>query len=173
MIVLPAADCNGCTLCANVCPKHCIRMNLDDKGFLKPIINQKLCVHCGLCKRKCPINVSLVENQGYTCYAFRSTDSGIIAHSSSGGAFSVLAERIIEKNGVVYGASLEGVNKVVHIRVTEHEDIPKLRSSKYIQSEIGQIYHSVRIDLEKNVPVLFSGVPCQIAALKSFLGRGV
>lgn len=171
MIVLPTSDCNGCALCANVCPKHCIRMNLDDKGFLKPIINQKLCVQCGLCEKKCPINVSHIENQGYTCYAFRSTDSRIIAQSSSGGAFSVLAEKIIEKNGVVYGASLEGINRVVHIRATEHEEIRKLRGSKYIQSEIGQIYHSVRIDLEKNVPVLFSGVPCQIVALKSFLGR--
>lgn len=106
------------------------------------------------------------------CYAFKHGDDKIRRVSTSGGAFSALAECIIDNNGVVYGASLDNADmSVQHIRIDQSEHISKLRGSKYLQSVIGETFKQAKKDLEDGKKVLFSGTPCQIAGLKQYLEK--
>ncbi len=60
---------------------------------------------------------------------------------------------------------------VRHIKVENLEDLEKLRGSKYVQSALGDSFSSCKEMLENGRIVLFSGTPCQIGGLKSYLGK--
>ena len=70
----------------------------------------------------------------------------------------------------VYGATLEN-NHVYHKRITTFEEVPMLMNSKYIQSETVGIWKNIKDDLKQGYWVLFSGTPCQVAALYAYLGK--
>lgn len=164
--------CNGCHVCFNICPQNAITMVEDEKGFKYPSIDKEKCTDCGLCEKKCPI-LNKKENkenkpQAYACY---NKDEKIRLQSSSGGIFTLLAEHILNNDGVVVGASFDKEFMVKHIIVNNIEDLNKLRTSKYLQSNIGNIYREVKDLLNSNKLVLFTGTPCQINGLFSYLGK--
>lgn len=165
--------CCGCSACVNVCPKQCITMEQDEEGFLYPKVNESDCVNCGLCNSVCPFEkAEPVRLAKPISYAVKIKDSEIREKSSSGGVFSVLANAILSQNGVVYGAAMCGDNKSVrHIRVDSNEGLEALRTSKYLQSEVTDVYKQVLDDLNAGKKVLFSGVPCQINGLRLFLRK--
>ena len=164
-------NCCGCQACAQACPKGCIAMKTDKEGFLYPVVDETACVRCGLCEKVCPILQNGGEKQGIPkAYAAYNRDEEVRLVSSSGGIFTLLAEHILDRNGTLYGAVMEGIH-VKHIRVSDSEGLVLLRGSKYVQSDIGRTYIQAKTDLDTGRDVLFTGTPCQIEGLKSYLRK--
>ena len=163
--------CSGCAACANGCPKAAITMAADEKGFLRPAIAQDLCVNCGLCKKLCPQNERIAPEREGKIYAALAVNDELRAKSSSGGIFSLLAEKTLREGGAVFGAAMDKNLHVRHIMAETPETLELLRGSKYVQSEMGDSYRLAKEQLERGRKVLFSGTPCQIDALKHFLGK--
>lgn len=163
--------CSGCHACYSVCPTKAIEMVEDEKGFKYPVIDQQKCVNCHLCEKTCPIiNKKIVDNEpkAYSCY---NKNNEVRSKSSSGGIFTLIASKILEKNGVVFGASFNNKFMVEHIYVEKEEELYKLRGSKYLQSIIGDSYKQAKKFLEEGRYVLFTGTPCQIEGLLSYLNK--
>ena len=162
--------CTGCSACMNACSKSAIVMAEDSEGFLQPRIDVDKCVECGLCQRVCPV-LHPIQNEGSKrkVYAFINYTARKV--SSSGGAFSFFARKILDEGGVVFGATMDDNLQVYHIGVESIDELHRLRGSKYVQSKIGSSYKEVRFLLQSGRRVLFVGTPCQIAGLYKFLGR--
>lgn len=165
--------CSGCGACMNACPKNAIRLVPNTQGFAHPLIHSTDCTGCKTCLRTCPVlhagTHPSPQKKPLAVYAGWNTDTSIRLASSSGGVFSALAMAVLEQGGTVYGAAMqEGLN-VRHIRVNTPEGLSTLRGSKYIQSDAGLMYRSVKKDLKQGCPVLFSGTPCQISGLRQYL----
>lgn len=164
------SDCMGCTACYNVCPQKCITMQTDEEGFLYPNINTDDCINCNVCDRICPLRKETIFSPFVTlAFATQAKDSEIRNNSSSGGAFSVMAHWILQQKGVVFGAGYDKDFNVIHYGVEDYAELSTLRGSKYVQSNLRDTFNEVRNHLMQNKWVLYSGTPCQIAGLKSFL----
>ena len=164
-------DCMGCHACANICPKSCILMETDQEGFLYPTVDYNLCIKCKKCINVCPIiNKEEVMNDPVT-YSCINNDETIRLDSSSGGIFTLVAEKVIAQGGAVFGASFNNQFEVEHVFVETKEDLGKLRGSKYVQSKIGNSYKKAKEFLDSGREVLFTGTPCQITGLKSYLEK--
>ena len=158
--------CVGCGACMAVCKNGAIRLVQDVEGFPYAVINHSKCTNCGLCKRTCPVYGSMQAQTVKAVYAFKAADEYRVK-STSGGAFSALAEYILKCSGVVYGAAMDGADgPVFHIRATSEQELDKLRGVKYIQSDTRDCFKQIKQDLENGKTVLFSGTPCQISAVK-------
>lgn len=162
--------CCGCTACQHICPVGCISMQEDIEGFLYPLIDNSKCIHCHKCEKICPTTKTTVASNETTTYVGYSTQADIRKQSSSGGIFSILANHIFEMNGIVIGAAFDDKYEVHHIAV-EKENLFQLRGSKYVQSRLETIYPLIRQNLMDGKTVLFSGTECQVAGLKSYLGK--
>lgn len=165
------SKCCGCHACFNKCPKNAIEMIEDEQGFKYPKINKEKCINCGLCEKVCPIiNINQKQNQpiAYACYNLNET---IREESSSGGIFSLLSEWILDKNGVVFGAAFNDEFLVQHTYIENMSDLKKFRGSKYLQSLINDTYKKAKEFLDNGRYVLFTGTPCQIEGLMSYLGK--
>lgn len=164
--------CTGCTACVAACPKNCLRMKRDKEGFFYPVAEEATCINCDRCNRVCPAQKPLpVDDKEPFCYAAISRQDRQRAKSSSGGVFSLLAEKVLEQGGAVYGAAMEPDLTVRHLRITHTEDLPRLMGSKYVQSRMGDCFTRVRLDLKQGRKVLFSGTGCQVQGLLGYLGR--
>lgn len=166
------SKCCGCTACKNICPQNAIEMKEDDEGFLYPNVNMDKCVNCGLCKKVCPIINKVPEKKTeQKAYVVNNKDENVRSQSTSGGAFTAIAEYVIDNNGVVFGAAFDKDFNVEHTYVTTKEDLKKFRGSKYVQSDLKNTFQEVKEFLNKGKIVCFSGTPCQIEGLKKFLGK--
>ena len=171
--------CCGCSACMNVCPHKAITMEPDVLGFKYPIISRRKCVDCGLCVKICPVissacDVECVEKHEYMkhkSYACIALDDSIREESSSGGVFGVIAEEVISRGGVVFGAEFAENFSVRHGWEENISALGKLRRSKYVQSSIGTVYSECKQFLDRGRLVLFSGTPCQISGLKAYLRK--
>ena len=165
------AKCCGCTACVQRCPKHCISLNEDKEGFLYPIVDKETCVDCGLCEKVCPaLNIS-DERIPLRVYAAKHKDDEIRMKSSSGGVFTLLAEQIIDEDGVVFGARFDDSWEVIHDYTEIKEGLEAFRGSKYVQSRIGNTFQQAEKFLKEGRKVMFTGTPCQIAGLKHYLRK--
>lgn len=170
-VLASRAHCTGCGACEAACPTGAIRMEADAEGFRYPRIDNEKCVGCLACERSCPADcVTQADETPEAYYAF-TKDAAICRNSSSGGVFTLLAEEILKRGGAVFGAGFDSDYRVCHQRIETPEEIAKLRTSKYVQSDLGDTLRQVRSLLQEKRPVLFSGTPCQIAALRRFLGK--
>ena len=174
IIITDKKDCCGCSACMNICPKHCITMKSDDEGFLYPEIYDRECINCDMCEKVCPV----VKAKDFTPYneykqgfMFQSNNEQELKESTSGGFFSTLARYVLSKNGVVFGAAFDQDLHIGHKYIENVDDLHIFRNSKYIQSEIGDSYRCCQDFLKDGRLVCFSGTPCQIAGLKSFLRK--
>lgn len=172
-LVINKDECCGCTACKNICPKHAITMEEDEQGYLYPKIDINICVDCGLCKKVCIFNSSKIKKEINIpkVYAAKNKNESIRITSSSGGLFVQISDYILKKNGAIYGAQFDENFNVCHKRATTKIERDKFKGSKYIQSDLDDIFVKVKKDVESGEDVLFTGTPCQIAGLKSFLGE--
>lgn len=168
---LDKKECCGCTACLSACPRQCISMERDEEGFLYPMIDKAQCVNCGLCEKVCPMNHPVYENKTQAVYAAYIRDEQQRMKSTSGGIFYAIARWIIEQGGIVYGAAFDDDFKLKHIGVDSLGKLQKLRGSKYLQSDLGNVFCEIKEHLTKNRWVYFVGVGCQVAGLHSFLRK--
>lgn len=171
IIISDKQNCCGCAACAQKCPKHCITMQQDKEGFFYPIIDTVTCIDCGLCENVCPIINSYEKQSPLHTYAAINKNDEIRLKSSSGGIFTLLAEKIIDDGGVVFGARFDENWQVV-IDYTETKDgIAAFRGSKYVQASTLNTYTQCEDFLKIGRKVMYTGTPCQIAGLKHFLRK--
>lgn len=164
--------CCGCTACEQICPKSCISMTRDDEGFSYPIMDVKSCIDCGACEMVCPsIHPYTPQKELPQSYACKALSEDVRKNSSSGGMFTILANEVIIQGGVVFGASFQDDWTVSHDYTETIEGLQKFQGSKYVQSELGNVYQVVKSFLKAGRQVLFSGTPCQVAGLNHFLRK--
>lgn len=164
-------DCVGCNACVQRCPMQCITMQEDSEGFLYPSINQSLCIDCGICERTCPVINLNKERIPLQIYATKNTNEKTRYKSSSGGIFTLLAEKTIYEEGVVFGARFDENWEVKHDYTETIDGLAAFRGSKYLQSRIENTYQEVKYFLKQKRKVLYTGTPCQIAGLKRYLNK--
>lgn len=162
-------NCAGCTGCMAACPKKAITMVADEQGFDYPFADSEKCINCGLCDEVCPFVKPSQEVQERYTYAVKHKDPLVLKESTSGGIFTAVSDYVLEQGGVVYGAALDENVVVRHIRATTEQERNRMRGSKYVQSNLGDIFRQVKNDLTDKKLVLFTGTPCQIAGLRSYL----
>lgn len=168
MTLLEKKLCSGCGSCMLSCPKGAISMKADENGFLYPEINAQ-CIDCGLCQKACPV-LTPKPQKIKAAYAAMAQDD-LRMESSSGGVFTLLAEAILSQGGGVFGAAMDENLQLSHILVEQPQQLYRLRGSKYVQSQIGDSYKNAKALLTQGRPVLFTGTPCQINGLRSYLGK--
>ena len=158
-------DCSGCGLCANICPVKAIKYETNDKGFIRPVIDQKKCIHCGLCSKNCTVMHQYEkENFDNGLYALKRKIANTNDKSSTTGLFAKLASEVLLHNGVVFGAKYEK-NKNEFVKITKQEDLKLIQGSKYYQFDITKSYEEIEKELKTNKQVLVCATPCQIAGL--------
>ena len=162
-------ECFGCESCIQICAKNALVMKEDSEGFRYPVLDAAKCVNCGLCRNVCPFEYMPPKNTGEK-YVFGgyNTDPEIRFESTSGGAFSAVVNAFCDGNYVIFGAEAVKL-QVRHSWITDKTQLGKFRKSKYSQSIIGNSYKDAKNFLKEGKKVVFSGTPCQIAGLRSFL----
>ena len=168
------ANCCGCTACESICPHNAIQMEADGLGFLYPKINNDLCVDCGLCQKVCKFQGIYIPADSFEqpeVYGVRHTNEAELARSQSGAAFWAFAEYLLKVGYVVYGVGYGEDFHVMHKRVETIEKCQELRGSKYAQSDLRGIFKEIKQNLTNGEKILFTGTPCQVAGLKSYLPK--
>ena len=164
--------CYGCRVCESKCPFEAIKFKFDKEGFLIPTINNEKCTHCGLCLQNCPANKNITYNNfAKKYYGFSHPNQTTLIQSASGGFATYMSEKTIEHNGYVCGCIYSDDNEVIHIVSNKLNDIKKMQSSKYVQSNLKNVFKDIYNLLNNNDNVLFIGTPCQIHALNIFLNK--
>lgn len=173
MHICDKAACTGCGACMNICPKNCIEIKNNKEGFKIPIIDEEKCIQCRLCVSHCPQNgsIRLKRHREPLVYAAYSKNTVQMLNSTSGGIFPLLAAQIIKEGGTVYGTCFTSGFEAEFKRIDTIESLTDLQGSKYVQSSVGLMYRNAKQDLEQGKKVLFSGTPCQIGGLYSFLEK--
>lgn len=169
--------CSGCSACVNSCPKQCISLKEDEEGFLYPVVDESDCINCSLCLKICPFTNDSYKRSETSLitpkvYAAKHQSNNIRKYSTSGGIFTALSDYILEINGAICGAAFNSESQCVeHIIAFSHEERDRIRGSKYVQSKLGNIFQDIKSLLEKEIPVLFTGTPCQTAGLYAYLKK--
>lgn len=168
--------CTGCYVCSDSCPFGAISMMKNTEGFFMPAVDEVKCVDCHICEKKCPALTEnggtlgkFIENGTVNAYVIKCNDDKTRFNSSSGGVFPVIAEKFISEGGIVCGAAFDEKWHVHHIFINSVEEIRNLQSSKYVQSDMLGIYSQVGELLKEGKKVMFTGTPCQTAALSNYL----
>lgn len=169
--IITDEKCTGCCACMNICPTLAISMEENNESFIMPRVDNTLCLSCGKCVVVCPpLDVIYKNNPDPQCYVFRANDE-ITAKSSSGGFFTALAESVLRNGGIVSGVAFDNEFNARNMLAANTEELGPMRRSKYVQSYPDFIYKKIKILLDKGQHILFTGTPCQVAALNSFLGK--
>lgn len=161
--------CSGCRACVEICPFKAISMVEDSETFLYPTIDASKCKECGLCEKVCPNKNDCFCGSEVEAFVGFHKDADVVDKSTSGGAFSAICEVFVPKGYIVYGAAFKNHFEVVHLAAETYEECFKFRKSKYVQSNTNGCYSKIAEQLKNGKKVLFSGVSCQCAALRSFL----
>lgn len=164
-------QCCGCNACEMICGKKAITMIEDKDGFRFPQIDADKCVGCGSCLKVCCIGNDVILQKPERVYAASYKNKDISAKSASGGIFAAFAKQVLAEGGIVFGSAYTKTFDVEVEPIEKVEELPKLQGSKYVQSSMNDSYQKVKRKLQSGREVLFCGVPCQVEALKHYLGR--
>ena len=172
MINPSAETCCGCSACESICAHKAITMEPDALGFLVANIHPELCVDCGLCDSVCPFLSKVSDdrkNNVPKAYAARHKDISEVATSRSGAVFISVSDYVLNHGGVVYGVSFDNAFVVRHQKANNKKGRDAFKGSKYVQSDLRGVWKDIRSELIDGKDVLFSGTPCQTAALLKFI----
>ncbi len=169
-------SCTGCRACEIACPMKCISIEIDEQGFLYPKVEAEQCINCGKCNEVC--HVQILDKAKLTSERLdektvlfgHSKTSSIVEKSSSGGAFSSIAECWALEDGIIVGSAY-GKDMYVHHVCCPAKDFDPLYKSKYVFSDPMDTYFQVEKYFQAGKRVLFTGTPCQVAGLKAYLGK--
>lgn len=164
-------SCCGCGACVQKCPKQCISLQEDNEGFLYPYVDSATCIDCGLCEKVCPVLNPYEARKPLQVLATINKDEKIRMESSSGGIFTLLAEKVINEGGVVFGARFDEEWQVTLDYTETIEGLAAFRGSKYVQARTGETYKQCEQFLKDGRKVLYTGSPCQIAGLLHYLRK--
>ena len=164
-------NCCGCEACVQACPKQCISFEEDTEGFRYPKVDESLCVDCGACERTCPVLTPFESRRPQKQFAAINPDETIRKQSSSGGIFTMLAEKVIDEGGVVFGVRFDENWQAVFDYTETIEGLAAFRGSKYVQARVGRAFRETKDFLKQGRKVLFTGTSCQVSALHHFLHR--
>lgn len=162
--------CTGCMACSNICPVEAIEMRVNKYGFFNPTVSQK-CIECRKCLNVCQIDTENDYSESSHAYAIKNCDDNVRMVSSSGGAFSLLCEtagRLYEDNIFIAGAAWTDSITVEH-QIHRPENVSLFRGSKYVQSDLRDVYKQIANHLKKGTWVLFSGTACQCQGLRKYM----
>lgn len=163
--------CCGCTACVNICPQKCIDMRYDEEGFLYPFVNSEKCIECHACEKICPFYKHEGKEKEQSIYcAVQYMDEEKRRTSTAGGAFSLIADALIEQNAAVYAVGYDNM-VVSHKRVTTQDALLELRGSKYVQSDLKKCFLEIKKELKTGRKILFVGTPCQVHGLRNYVGE--
>lgn len=162
-------SCCGCEACIQTCMKHCISFQEDAEGFRYPKVDENYCVECGACEKACPMLTPVESHRPKQQFAAINPDYAIRKQSSSGGIFTMLAEGVIRKGGVIFGVRFDKSWQAVFDYTDTIEGLGPFRGSKYLQARVGNTFCEVKDFLNQGREVMFTGTPCQVAALRHFL----
>lgn len=168
------ADCSGCGACVQICPRSALSFKTDGEGFAYPVLDEYACIDCGMCERVCPSkggNADKFLNYPVFAKSFVHSSPGVLKSSSSGGAFTAIAEAFCDGNCAIFGARTDSRSRVRHDFVRDVGRIGVFRKSKYLQSDMGDCFVTAKKFLDSGMKVLFTGTPCQIAGLRLFLRK--
>ena len=167
------AQCCGCSACEQICPKQCIQMVRDTEGFLYPNVNADLCIHCGRCIKVCPVKNNPIHLTGMPIeqtFVANAKSAEVVNQSSSGGVFSVLAQHVLDKQGVVFSVVMsKDCKQAVYAKAETVSQLAAMRGSKYVQSYKNDVFSQVKLCLEAGKYVLFCGTPCDVNGLYNYL----
>lgn len=164
--------CSGCTACKHSCPYNAISMVEDKEGFKYPEIDGSKCVDCGICRQICPFHRNYSKKFNLSVpyvYAVKNRNDDVRFTSSSGGVFTAISDYVLENSGVVYGAAFDENFTVCHQKSYNKRERDKFKGSKYVQSDLDDIFSDIKAELDAGKMVLFTGTPCQTAGLRAFL----
>lgn len=166
-------ECCGCAACKSICPQNAIKMVPDEDGFLYPQINDEICVECGSCKKVCiSQSVSLPsQKKPIAVYAAVNKNQAVLKSSSSGGVFAAVASIVLKNKGVIFGCTMNMEMEIEHIGAETTDGMKKLQGSKYVQSDVRATFSETKRYLQEGRQVLYTGTPCQIAGLKSYIEK--
>lgn len=167
-------DCCGCKMCGDLCPRSAISFPTDNEGFWYPIVDPSLCVKCSLCVEKCPVLRETKNENAFSpkVYCAWNRDEEVRLKSTSGGVYPALAETMLGQNGYIAGCAFsDDWKSAKHIVGNTKADLERIFRSKYFQSDTAGVYQEAKSLLDQGEKLLFSGTPCQNAALREFLGR--
>jgi len=169
--IIDINNCTGCYGCFNICTQDAIDMNLNNEGFMEPFIDNKKCIKCGICQKYCPMITNQLTETLYNPISFAawSKNDHTRIKSSSGGVFTEIAKIVLKEGGVVFGVAFDNSFRAKHISIEKEEDISLIRGSKYVQSHVDDAFKKAVSTALQGRPVLFSGTPCQIAAMNLFI----
>lgn len=165
------SKCFGCGVCRDACKTNCITMSSDHEGFAYPQCEEYRCDNCSRCALQCPAEYPLETTNVPKVFACMNKNRQERIDSTSGGVFPILARKMLRENGVVFGAAFNEQFEVVHVRIDDQFSLRRLQGAKYSQSRIDGVYTDIRDTLDRNQKVLFSGTPCQVAAVRKFVTR--
>ena len=161
-------DCTGCMACVSACPVNALTSVMKN-GFYYPELNSDMCIHCKKCEKICPVFNACEVEKPKKAYAMRIKDNEeVLEQSSSGGVITAISSKLLNGD-CVYGAAFNDDFSVSHIRVSDKEDLSRIRKAKYVQSSITDAFELIKKDLSNGKRVLFTGTPCQVAAVKSYV----
>lgn len=165
--VVKNGECCGCGACIDRCPTSALFYSEDSRGFFVPIVDNSKCIECMQCLNICPV---LVQNKksNKSVYAAIAKNKEIRKNSSSGGIFYFIASYFLKKGDIVYGCTIDADFQVKHIRIADINNLSLIMRSKYVQSNMCDIYKLIKKDLNDGKKVLFSGTPCQVSAVNNF-----
>lgn len=165
-------SCFGCSACANACPTGAIKMQVNEKGFLYPLLDENKCVKCEKCTKVCPWHIETCGQKINVLYAVKHKAEKVVHESQSGGVFTLISDYILENEGIVYGAAFNKDLSVSHKRAVSKEERDLMRESKYVQSVISrELISQIREDCQNGRFILFTGTPCQVYMVSKNFGH--